>query len=60
VLGWLLGILTLHGPTRLLVFAGLAAFGFYLAYNLVYLLLLNVVWLPPIPIYLEHCLFPLY
>jgi hypothetical protein len=60
VLGWFLGILTLHGRTRLLVFAGLAAFGFYLAYSLVYLLLLNAVWLPPIPIYLEHSLFPLY
>jgi hypothetical protein len=60
VLSWLLGILTLHGRTRLLVFAGLAAFGSYLAYSLVYLLLLNVVWLPPLPIYLEHCLFPLY
>jgi hypothetical protein len=59
-LGWLVGLLTLRGRQRLLVVAGVAGFGFYLAYGLVYLLIPNAVWLPPIPIYIEQCLFPLY
>src|SRR5262249_6100999 len=56
--GWLLGLVTQRGRPRLLVLAGVAGFGFYLGYSLVYLLLLDAVWLPPIPIYLEQCLLP--
>ena len=47
------------GRLRLLVVASVADFAFYLAYTLTYLLVLNVAWRPPIPIYLEQRLIPL-
>lgn len=58
--GWFLGMRTLEGRPRVLVASGLAAFAGFAVYSVVYLLLLNAVWVPPIPIYLEHCLLPLY
>jgi hypothetical protein len=59
-LGWLLGLITLRGRSRLLVIAATASFGAYLVYTVVYLLLLNAVWIPPIPMYVEHSLCVLY
>lgn len=58
--GWLLGLLTLRGRERLLVLAGVLAFSAWLIYSAIYLILLNAVWVGPIPIYIEQCLFPLY
>ena len=60
VLGWLLGILTLRGRARVLAIAAMASFIVWIGYSVVYLLLLNAVWVPPIPAYLEHCLCVLY
>jgi hypothetical protein len=59
-LGWLLGIVLLHGRARL--FCSAAAMGFlcYVAYSLAYLLVEGAPWMPPIPIYVEQCLLPLY
>jgi len=59
-LGWLLGVLTLRGRTRVLAAAAMASFIVWVGYSTVYLLLLNAVWVPPIPVYLEHCLCALY
>ncbi len=59
-LGWLLGLVTLRGRARVLVIAASVAFAVWAVYSLVYLLLLNATWVPPIPIYLEQCLFALY
>jgi hypothetical protein len=58
-LGCLLGLVTLRGRARVLVFAATAAFAAWASYSVVYLLL-NATWLPPIPLYLEQCLIPLY
>jgi hypothetical protein len=57
--GWLLGLLLLRGRTRLLAVAATASFCVYLVYTAVFLLL-NAPWTPPIPIYMEQCLVPLY
>jgi hypothetical protein len=59
-IGWLLGLLALRGRARVLAAAAATSFVAYLAYSTVYLLLLNAVWVPPIPIYLEHSLCALY
>jgi hypothetical protein len=59
-LGWLLGLLTLRGRPRVLAMAAVVSCGVYLIYSLVYLLLLDAAWAPPIPLYLEHGLLPLY
>lgn len=58
--GWLLGLLTSRGRSRLLVVTGAVSVTTYLVYSLVYLLIQGVAWVGPIPIYLEHCLLPLY
>jgi hypothetical protein len=58
--GWLIGLATLRGRARVLVAAASAAFIFWSVYSIVYLLLLNTTWVPPIPLYLEQGLLPLY
>jgi hypothetical protein len=58
--GWLLGLLTLRGRSRLFVIAGAVTCGAYVVYSVLYLLLLNSTWVMPIPIYVEHSLFPLF
>jgi hypothetical protein len=59
-LGWLLGLALLRGRPRLLCLAAAATFLCYVAYGVVYLLLEGVPWMPPIPTYVEQCVFPLY
>jgi hypothetical protein len=55
----LVGLLTLRNRLRILVVAALTAFAVWVLYSLTYLLF-EVAWIPPIPIYLEQCLFALY
>ncbi|MFL5086053.1 MAG: hypothetical protein ACJ8FP_14660 [Xanthobacteraceae bacterium] len=57
--GWLLGLLTLRDRSRVLVIAASTAFILWVVYSVVFLLL-NIAWLLPVPLYLEHCLFVLY
>jgi hypothetical protein len=57
--GWMIGLLVLRARTRLLTAAATASFCVYLVYCAVFLLL-NAPWMPPIPIYVEQCLMPLY
>src|SRR5262249_23798028 len=59
-LGWLLGIALLRARARLLCVAAAVSFVCFLAYSAVYLLLEGAPWMPPIPIYVEQCLLPLY
>ena len=59
-LGWLLGLVTLRGRSRVLVLAAVAAFAVWAGYSISYLLLSNTAWILPIPIYMEQCLFPLF
>jgi hypothetical protein len=59
-LGWLLGLVMSRGRLRLLAAAAAASFGAYVVYSVIYLLLLNAVWVPPIPTYLEQSLWVLY
>src|SRR5262249_1915598 len=59
-LGWLLGIALLRARARLLCVAAAVSFVCFLAYGVVYLLLEGAPWMPPIPIYVEQCLLPLY
>jgi hypothetical protein len=58
--GWLLGLLMGRGRPRVVAAAAAASFCVFVAYSAVYLLLLDAVWVPPIPIYIEHSLFVLY
>ena len=58
--GWILGLVTLRGQTRVLVLAAAVSCIAWVAYSIVYLLLLNATWSPPIPLYIEQCLFALY
>src|SRR5262245_18343692 len=58
--GWLLGLLTGRGRPRVVAAAAAVSFVVFVAYSAVYLLLLDAVWVPPIPIYIEHSLFVLY
>src|SRR5262245_6412680 len=44
--GWVLGLVLLRGRSRTLVVAATAAFAAWAIYSLVYLLLLNVKWVP--------------
>src|SRR5262249_50873726 len=60
IFGWLLGLATLSGRSRLLVIAAILSFIAWIAYGFVYLLFLGKPWIPPIPMYVEHSLFPLY
>ena len=58
--GWLLGIALLRARARLLCVAAAVSFVCFLAYSAIYLLLEGAPWMPPIPIYVEQCLLPLY
>ena len=58
VLGWLLGILFARGRVRVLAVAGLLSFVFIVAYGATFLLMLK--WWLPLPLYVEHSLFPLF
>jgi hypothetical protein len=58
-LGWLLGILALRGRPRVLVLAAATTFVAYVAYSTGFVLL-RAPWTAPIPVYVEHCLFPLF
>jgi hypothetical protein len=58
--GWLLGLVILRGRSRVLVLAAVAAFAVWVGYSISYLVLSNTAWIPPIPIYVEQCLFPLF
>ena len=58
-LGWLLGTLTLRGRPRELVLAAAATCVAYVAYSMGFVLL-RAPWTAPIPVYVEHCLFPLF
>jgi hypothetical protein len=58
--GWLLGLWTLRGRTRVLVVAGMASCAALLAEILVYLLLQNAPWSFPLPVYAEQSLLPLF
>jgi hypothetical protein len=60
LLGWLLGLVTCGGRARLLVVAAVGSSGVLLVYSVIYLLLLNAPWVPPIPIYIEQSLFVLF
>src|SRR5262249_54154249 len=57
--GWLIGLLTLRGRLSMLPPAAAVSFAVWVLFSIVFLLL-NVPWSAPIPIYLEHALFPLY
>jgi hypothetical protein len=59
LLGWILGFLILRGRPRTIAVAGFVTFAFFLAYAAAFLLLPGHWWLP-LPIYVEHCLFPLF
>jgi hypothetical protein len=58
-MGWLLGVLTLRGRSRLLVVTGMVSWLLLFGYTLLYLLL-NVPWQTPLPVYLAHGLFALF
>jgi hypothetical protein len=60
LVGWVLGLLTLRGRPRLLVVAASASGGLFVVYCLIYLLVLNVTWVPPVPLYVEQSLFVLF
>jgi hypothetical protein len=57
-LGWLLGMLLARGRVRVLVTAGLISFVILVAYSTTFLLMLK--WWLPLPLYIEHSLFPLF
>jgi hypothetical protein len=61
LLGWVLGLLTLRGRARLLALTGLVTGVAFLAeVVVVYLLVQNVAWSLPLPVYTEQALFPLF
>jgi hypothetical protein len=57
-LGWVLGVLFARGGVRVLVMAGLVSFGFVVVYGGTFLLMRKWWW--PLPLYIEHSLFPLF
>jgi hypothetical protein len=57
--GWLAGLLTLRGRLSVLPLAAVVSFAVWIVFSVAFLLL-NVPWSAPVPIYLEHALFPLY
>jgi hypothetical protein len=59
ILGWLLGCLLLRNRMRDLVLAAVAAFAAFFAYATAFMVLPGQWWLP-LPIYVEHCLIPLF
>jgi hypothetical protein len=56
--GWLLGLVFASGRVRILVIAAVASFGLLLAYDTAFLQ--SSRWWLPIPIYVEHSLFPIF
>jgi hypothetical protein len=58
--GGLLALVFARGRPRVLAVAAILSFVCYVAYGVVYLLLLDAPWLLPIPLYVEQCLFALY
>jgi hypothetical protein len=58
-IGWLLGLMTLRGRSRLFIVAGALSAGATAAYA-THLLLLNATWVAPLPVYIEQCLFALF
>jgi hypothetical protein len=56
--GWLFGLLLTQGRPRVLVIAGFASFVTFVAYASAFLLASR--WSLPVPIYVEHSLFPLF
>jgi hypothetical protein len=58
-LGWLFGILALRGRPLVLVVAAATTGVLFVVYSIGFLLL-NVPWNAPIPVYVEHSLFPLF
>src|SRR5262249_30226741 len=59
ILGWLLGCLFLRNRMRDLVLAAVAAFTALIAYTSAFLVQPRQWWLP-LPLYVEHCLIPLF
>jgi hypothetical protein len=59
LLGWFPGFLLLRDRRRVLVVASVVSFAFLFAYTVAFLLLPGNWWLP-LPIYVEHSLFPLF
>jgi hypothetical protein len=57
-LGWVLGLLFARGRVRVLVIASLVSFAIVVAYGATFLLMLKWWW--PLPLYIEHSLFPLF
>jgi hypothetical protein len=57
-LGWVLGLLFARGRVRVLVMVGLVSFAIVVAYGGTFLLMLK--WWLPLPLYIEHSLFPLF
>jgi hypothetical protein len=57
-LGWVLGLVFARGRVRVLVVVGLVSFGFAVVYGGTFLLMRKWWW--PLPLYLEHSLFPLF
>src|SRR5215831_7328751 len=57
-LGWLLGIIFALSRVRVLVMVGLVSFAIVVAYGGTFLLVLK--WWLPLPLYIEHSLFPLF
>ena len=58
--GWVLGLLTLRGRTRVLVLAGVVTCGGLVTEIVAYLLLQNASWSFPLPVYAEQSLFALF
>src|SRR5262245_28217786 len=56
--GWLLGLLFARGRVHVLVMAGLVSFVFSAAYSATFSLMVK--WWLPLPLYVEHSLFPLF
>jgi len=59
LLGWFLGFLILRDLRRTLAVAGFVTFACFFAYAAAFLTLPGDWWLP-LPIYVEHCLFPIF
>jgi hypothetical protein len=59
LLGWLLGLWLQRGRARLLVIAASVSWGVFLIYGACFLLSEGRWWLP-LPIYMEHALWPLF
>jgi hypothetical protein len=59
-IGWLLGIALLRAKPRLLCVAAAMTFVCQVAYGIVYWVIETEAWIPPIPIYVEQCVAPLY